>query len=102
MSGENIFLALAKYNAATDENYLTETFAFVINSSLQRERPLGLEILTKLCVKNNEFSFDMDEEISVSTQEPTELGTPDITVSSPEKLIYIEVKYDSALGHQQL
>ena len=69
ISGENIFSTLAKYNSATDENYLTEAFVFVINSLLQRERPIGLEILTQLCVENNEFCFDTDEAISVSTQE---------------------------------
>jgi len=102
MSDENIFSALAKYNSAIDENYLTEAFVFVINSLLQRERPIGLEILTQLCVKNNEYSFEMDKDISVSTQETTEQGRPDIKVSSPDKLIYIEVKHDSPLGPQQL
>lgn len=102
MSDENIYSALAKYNSATDENYLTEAFVFVVNSLLQRDRSLGLEILTQLCVKNNDFSFDPDEDISVSTQETTEQGTPDIKVSSPDKLIYIEVKHDSSLGYKQL
>ena len=99
---ENIFSALAKYNSARDENYLTEAFVFLINSLLLRERPIGLEILTQLCVKNDEFSFDTDEDISISTQETTEQGRPDIKISSPNKLIYIEVKHDSALGPQQL
>lgn len=102
MSSENIFSALAKYNSARDENYLTEAFVFLINSLLTRERPIGLEILTRLCVENNEFSFDANEVIAVSTQETTEQGTPDIKVSSPDKLIYIEVKHDSPLGPQQL
>jgi hypothetical protein len=102
MSSENIFSALARYNSAIDENYLAESLVFVINALLQRERPIGLEILTRLCVKDNEFSFDTDEVIVVSTQETTEQGTPDIRVSSPDKLIYIEIKHDSPLGYRQL
>ena len=102
MFNENIFSALAKYNSARDENYLTEAFVFVLNSLLLKEPPIGLQILTQLCVKNNEFVFDPDEYISISTQETTEQGRPDIKVSSPNKLIYIEVKHDSALGPQQL
>jgi len=102
MSSENIFSALAKYNSAIDENYLTEALVFVINALLQLDRPIGLEILTQLCVRDNEFSFDIGEDISVSTQETTEQGRPDIKVSSPDKLIYIEVKHDSPLGPQQL
>ena len=102
MSEENIFSALAKYNSARDENYLTEAFVFLINSLFTRERTIGLEILTQLCVKNNEFCFETDEPISISTQEITEQGTPDIKISSPDKLIYIEVKQGSDLGAQQL
>jgi hypothetical protein len=102
MSGENIFSALAKYNSAIDENYLTESFVFVINTLLERERSIGLEILNQLCVNNNEFSFDTNEVISVSTQEVTEQGTPDIKVSSFNKLIYIEVKHDSPVDPEQL
>jgi hypothetical protein len=102
MSGENIFLALAKYNSARDENYLTEALVFLINSLLSREHSIGLEILTKLCVKHDEFSFSTGEIISVTTQETTEQGRPDIKVASPDKLIYIEVKHDSTLGPQQL
>ena len=102
MFDENIFSALAKYNSATNENYLTEAFVFVIDSLLEKDRDIGLEFLTKLCVRNNDFSFETDEVISVSTQETTEQGRPDIKVSSPNKLIYIEVKHDSPLGYQQL
>ena len=102
MSNENIFSVLAKYSSANEENYLTESFVFVINSLLARERPVGLEILTQLCVKDNKFSFNIGEDISVSTQETTEQGRPDIKVSSPDKLIYIEVKDYSTLGYKQL
>jgi hypothetical protein len=102
MTSENIFSALGKYNSATDENYLTEAFVFLMNSLLERERYVDLEILTRLCVQNNDFRFDMDEVISVSTQEVTEQGTPDIRVSSPNKLIYVEVKHDSPVDPEQL
>lgn len=102
MSNDNIFTALGRYNSASDENYLTESFVFVIKTLLLGERSIGIEILTQLCVKNNEFSFNIGEDISISTQETTEQGRPDIKVSSHNKLIYIEVKHDSALGDQQL
>ena len=102
MFNENIFSALAKYNSARDENYLTEAFVFVLKSLLLKERAVGLQILTQLCISDHEFTFDTDESISISTQETTEQGRPDIKVSSPDKLIYIEVKHDSGLGPQQL
>jgi len=102
MADENIFSALAKYNSATDENYLTESFVFLVNHLLVEERTIGLEILTRLCVKNDEFSFETDEHIFVSTQEVTEQGTPDIKISSPNKRIYVEVKHDSPVDPDQL
>jgi len=101
MLSESIFSALAKYNSARDENYLTESFAFILNSLLRIEKPIAVAILNQLC-GNNEFCFDLDEDISISTQETTEQGRPDIKISSPNKLIYVEVKHDSGLGHQQI
>jgi len=99
---ENIFSTLAKYNSAVDENYLTESFVFVINTLLKQEPQIGLKILNNLCFNDNEFCFNANESVSVSTQEVTEEGTPDIKVSSLDKLIYIEVKHDSPLGYKQL
>ena len=43
-----------------------------------------------------------DEDISVSTQYVTEVGTPDIKVSTGDKLIYIEVKDRSPVEARQL
>jgi hypothetical protein len=102
MENDNIFSTLAKYNSARDENYLTEALVFVINSLLLRERNAGIEILTRLCANGDDFSFYANEYISVTTQETTEQGRPDIKVLSPDKLIYIEVKHDSPLGSRQL
>ena len=102
MSDDNIFSALAKYNSAIDENYLTESFVFLINSLLEKERDTGVTLLNHLCVKNDKCAFEIEEDISVTTQEVTEQGTPDIKVSTPTKLIYIEVKHDSGLGYQQI
>lgn len=98
----NIFSALSKYNSAKNENYLTEAFVFILNHLLQNDRPLCLPILEILCVNNDEYSFGIDEEISITTQETTEFGRPDIQILTPDKLIYIEVKHDSGLGDKQL
>ena len=98
----NIFFALSKYNSAIDENYLTESFVFLINELLRRELIYGTECLNHICTKNSEFIFTADETIRVSTQEVTEFGTPDIKISSVDKLIYIEVKHDSHLGSRQI
>lgn len=102
MSNENIFSALGKYNSGMGENYLTESFVFVINALLKQEHSIGLEILTQLCMKDNEFLFDGDEDISIITQESTDEGIPDIKISSNDKLIYVEVKDSSPVSSRQL
>jgi hypothetical protein len=98
----NIFSTLSKSDPVRPENYLTESFVFLLNSLLERDRLTAITILNKLCVNNNQFSFGENEEISITTQEVTEQGRPDIKISSPDKLIYIEVKQDSPLGDRQV
>lgn len=99
----NIFTVLGKYSSTSEENYLTEAFVFLVKHLLDRDHPVGIELLTKLCVDNDEFVFDPSEPISVATQVGTEQGRPDIRLSTPDKLlIYIEVKHDSGLGYRQL
>ncbi len=98
----NIFSALSRYSLASEENYLTEAFVFVLNHLLDKERKVGIGILTHLCLNANEPSFDPNETIYVLTQKSTEIGRPDIEISSSNKLIYVEVKHDSGLGETQL
>jgi hypothetical protein len=99
---KDIFSTLAKYSLTEVENYLTESFVFLLSHLLEKERDSALELLSELCVVDNEFAFDKDEAISVTTQAATEQGTPDIKISSPNKLLYIEVKHDSPLGERQI
>lgn len=98
----NIFSTLGKYSSATDENYLTESFVFLINELLRRDPSFGTALLNHVCVINSEFHFVPEETIQVTTQEVTKHGTPDIKISSPDKLMYIEVKHDSPVGDQQI
>lgn len=106
MDSKDIFTALAKYNSARDENYLTEAFVFVLNSILLRnngiDRGIACELLNMLCVKDNQFSFNEVDSIIIETQEVTDEGTPDIKIFTPDKLIYIEVKHDSPLEKTQI
>ena len=102
MMQENIFSALSKYISPKDENYLTESFVYVINSLLVSDRRIACDLINILCVQNGEFSFDPETDIVVTTQEVTELGRPDIKITAPGILIYIEVKHNSPLGYKQI
>jgi len=100
----DIFSALGKYNSTEEENYLTEAFVFLLKNLLVRERALGLEILDRLCIQDNDFSFQHGEAIEIESQKSILKGkdTPDITISSPNKRIYIEVKDYSRVELEQL
>ena len=52
----DVFSALARYNSAIDENYLTEAFVFVINSLLQCESVVAREVLNHICVVDDDFA----------------------------------------------
>ncbi len=99
---KNIFTVLAKCNSANDENYLTEAFVYILQSLYESDRDIFLKIIKRICVKGNEYNFLSDEKISITTQESNELGRPDIKITTPDKLIYIEVKHDSPLGCAQI
>ncbi|MFC2017149.1 PD-(D/E)XK nuclease family protein [Chloroflexota bacterium] len=98
----NIFTALGKYNSPVDENYLTESFVYVLNALLKRNSSVACRLLNKMCVNDSEFEFTVAENIDITTQEVTKLGRPDIKISTPDKLIYIEVKHESPLGENQI
>jgi len=65
----NIFSSLSKCDSARPENYLTESFVFLLNSLLEIDSATAIKILNKLCVNNNEFSFGDNEAITITTQE---------------------------------
>jgi hypothetical protein len=102
MDTNNIFIKLEKYCSGQSENYLTEAFVFMLNSLLEKERTICLEILRSLCFEDDERSFFPNENISISTQVTTDHGRPDIKISSPSKLIFIEVKQDSRVNNDQI
>jgi len=99
---KSIFSTLAKYSKPQDENYLTEAFVFLINSLLANEKFVGIQILNRLCAESGELVFIVDDDIAVSTQYVTDLGIPDIKISSPDKLVYVEVKGYSPVEVTQL
>lgn len=100
--GENIFSILAKYSSRESEDYLTEALVFLLTHLLEKERKTTVKILTRLRVKDEEFGFDPEQTIIISTQKTTEEGRPDIEIVAPNTRIYIEVKDYAPLGYRQI
>lgn len=100
---DNIFSALGKYNSANSENYLTESFVYILNYLLHNDKDLLTKFLNSLLVNDEEFEFRVDENYNISSQNYFQcLGIPDIKIETENKLILIEVKFDSGLGNMQI
>ena len=99
----DLFSALAKYAHRQEENFLTETFVYLLNTLIEREPAGGMSILADV------LAFPVDEiserlnSIYISTQDTYEEGRPDIIIRMGEDcLFFIEVKHDSKIGYHQL
>lgn len=103
MKTQNLFSTLSKYGSRELENYLTESFVFVMTLLLERETFHALEFLNRLCGVEGEESFNDPGSLNITTQVTVDEGRPDIEIrEGSKKLFYIEIKHDSPLGGGQL
>ena len=98
----NIFSTLARYSGHAEENYLTESLAFVARLLLDRDPTLGLDFANLLSCQRDEPWFTSAASVQISTQVSTAVGNPDIELRQSGVLVYVEVKHDSPLGIDQL
>jgi hypothetical protein len=94
----NLFKDLSKYLSEHHEDFLTNSFVYLLNYLLEYERSLAIGLLNFICGGNFEFAFKEDEKVIITTQKVTSEGTPDIEIKSDDKCIFVEVKHDSGLG----
>jgi hypothetical protein len=99
---ENLFANLFRWAKRHDENFVTETFAFVLNYLLDNERETGLGLLRWLCFgEEPETSFTQSRP-QVTLQFRTDDGVPDIRITTSDMVALVEVKKGSGLGKTQL
>jgi len=97
----NLFSVLERYQSSP-ENYLTESLVFVLRTLLEKERKIGISLLNVIFSGLNGIQYGEENNIVIKTQDPMEEGQPDISISSDERFVYIEVKRDSPLGQNQI
>lgn len=103
MKAPNVFATLSKYGSRELENFLTESFVFLIKLLLEKEKVHGLAFINRLCGLGECDSFADSDAVSISTQITIEDGRPDIEIrDGAKKLYYIEIKHDAPLGEGQL
>lgn len=97
----NLFESLHKWAAANDENFITESFAYILNLYKKYDSE-SFDIIIKK-ITNNIINSNSDlSSLTITTQFHTENGTPDIKIENTDILVFIEVKVDSGFGNDQL
>jgi hypothetical protein len=98
---QDIFSSLARAGISSEENYLTESFVYVLKLLLIHQPALGLQIINQLCDLPDQLVDPVG--IDILTQANYQSGRPDIEIrSGSDTLILVEVKHDSPLGFYQL
>jgi len=97
----NLFSTLSRFNSS-EENFLTESFVYLLNQLMLREPEQCISFLQKLIGKET-IEFSDEFIVSITTQLSLEEGRPDICIqTTPDTLFFIEVKHDSPLHIGQL
>lgn len=99
----NVFSALSTYGSSEEENYLTESFVFLINLLIERVPNEGVRFLNRLTGSLPLHSITQPRLVVIRTQVTCEQGRPDIEIREGEDtLAYVEIKHDSPIGYGQL
>ena len=100
---KNLFSVLSKYGSGQPENYLTESFVFLLQQALQRSPEIAWTIVNNLVGGRLSDAEKSPGGIEIITQLVLEDGTPDIEILMTEEFrAFIEVKHDSSLSKGQL
>ena len=98
----NLLYNLYRLAGAQDENFITETFSYLLQKLIESAPEAALFILNKIA--GEIFKIDSNEisAVSIATQVSTPYGKPDIEIKAPSFLSYIEAKIESGFGIDQL
>jgi hypothetical protein len=100
--GPNLFARLHKWATRQDENFLTESLAVLLEHLLILAPEVGTRLIHRL---TNGFIDVRPEDagsIVIFPQVETGVGRPDLEISVPHRLVWIEVKVEAELRTGQL
>lgn len=100
-TSNNLLLTLHRWASRQDENFITDAFTHLLQKLILNDSRAGIGIIEKLTGKR--FPAESDPaSIRISTQVTLAKGRPDLVISWPLYLIYVEAKVESGLGKRQL
>lgn len=100
-STDNLLTALHRWAWRQDENFITDAFAFLLRRLLTEDFAVGIELVQFVAGDRIPVATTAAT-IRVRTQVTVAQGRPDIEISCPNHLVYIEAKVESGFGAQQL
>jgi hypothetical protein len=102
MKPHNIFISLHKWVSRQDENFTSESFAYLLNHFQFNEPALLSSFISWVTGHLIEPDQKVAKTTKIKTQTRIEEGIPDITIESETFLIFIEVKLKASLTRNQI
>ncbi|MBY0523912.1 MAG: hypothetical protein K2R98_10970 [Gemmataceae bacterium] len=100
--GPNLFARLHKWAARQDENFLTESLAVVLEHLLILAPAVGTQLIRRLTDGFIDVQPEDAGSIVIVPQVEARQGRPDLEISIPYRLVWVEVKVEADLRTGQL
>lgn len=98
----NLLISLHAWAHRQDENFITASFAHLLQRLVEYNPDVGMDVIGKLTNKEVPATGVDANQVRVRTQVTSLFGRPDLEITYPGHRIYVEVKVDSPLGNNQL
>ncbi len=98
----NLLVRLNNWAQNQHENFVTEAFAYLLQHLLAEDAAAGVHLLRRLTGGMLNLPVEEAHLVSISTQTEVEQIRPDIEITAPGWLVYVEVKVEAPLGDNQL
>ena len=98
----NVFARLHKWATRQDENFLTESLAVVLEQLLVLAPAVGVRLLSRITGGFIDLPPEDSNGIEIQTQVEAVSGRPDLEIRTQHRLVWVEVKAESALRIGQL
>jgi hypothetical protein len=98
----NLLLRLHKWAHRQDENFLTDTFAHLLQHLLSEEPEAAANLLRRLTAGFFQLTVAEARHVAIRTQVTLTEGTPDLELRTLTQLAFVEVKVESEPDAEQL
>ena len=99
---DNLFRRLHAWASGQDENFVTESFAYLVRHLLRHDAESGRKLLARLTGNSLQVGEADAQRVSITAQVTVEGKRPDIEVTAPGWLVYVEVKVEAPLAPGQV